>query len=404
MPTVYKVCVSYAILLILFFSCCLVFGCGDNTPNTPQAAYCGDETCNSQETCNTCPSDCGMCSYCGDGTCDNNETCSSCSTDCGRCKEDILKDIKNSIVWVKYEITGKTADGTYFETSGSGSGVIIHSDDSILQIYTNRHVIDCAFKDMGCYQRLSENVSVRTQDGNIYPVYRISIAPHDLDIAMLEVNLQSPGNFKTPNVNDQVMVGDNVTAVGYPSYADRVVEFSVAEGQISALKDLLMSDGFAFNSIESDAYTYFGSSGGGLFDQQGNLIGFNTWVNSGTTYQRSVAIKVSSLRNLTFGYCVNGYHSGKYCVNYCKRYEVLGKYDKCYGICDDFYCETEKIEVNDERCDSGYILGQDDYCHKPCGSADEYCTDTRAICYKSECLTCPVNTYLFKDGTCRVYE
>ena len=45
--------------------------------------WCGDEDCNGNETCNTCPLDCGIC--CGDGECtpEYNEDCSSCQIDCG---------------------------------------------------------------------------------------------------------------------------------------------------------------------------------------------------------------------------------------------------------------------------------------------------------------------------------
>ena len=58
-------------------------------------ASCGDKICNNGETCATCPTDCGPCkSACGNGTCDPGETCASCPQDCkcptvcgnGRCE------------------------------------------------------------------------------------------------------------------------------------------------------------------------------------------------------------------------------------------------------------------------------------------------------------------------------
>jgi len=48
-------------------------------------ASCGDGTCNGTETCSTCASDCGACASCGDGTCNGSETCSTCASDCGAC-------------------------------------------------------------------------------------------------------------------------------------------------------------------------------------------------------------------------------------------------------------------------------------------------------------------------------
>ena len=60
--------------------------------------YCGDKTCNNNETCASCEKDCacpksmtckdGGCVtqfYCGDKTCNNNETCLTCENDCGAC-------------------------------------------------------------------------------------------------------------------------------------------------------------------------------------------------------------------------------------------------------------------------------------------------------------------------------
>lgn len=49
----------------------------------PFAGFCGDGSCDSDEDPATCPVDCG--SACGDGSCNFGEDCSSCSTDCGVC-------------------------------------------------------------------------------------------------------------------------------------------------------------------------------------------------------------------------------------------------------------------------------------------------------------------------------
>jgi hypothetical protein len=65
---------------------------GDETCATCEAdcgacpETCGDESCNGAETCQTCPGDCGACPpSCGDGTCNGTETCSTCPQDCGSC-------------------------------------------------------------------------------------------------------------------------------------------------------------------------------------------------------------------------------------------------------------------------------------------------------------------------------
>jgi len=46
---------------------------------------CGDGTCQADESCATCPDDCGPCPWCGDGDCLAPEDCTSCAADCGDC-------------------------------------------------------------------------------------------------------------------------------------------------------------------------------------------------------------------------------------------------------------------------------------------------------------------------------
>jgi hypothetical protein len=52
---------------------------------TTAESWCGNGTCDPNESCSSCASDCGSCIYCGNGKCDGNETCQSCSQDCGSC-------------------------------------------------------------------------------------------------------------------------------------------------------------------------------------------------------------------------------------------------------------------------------------------------------------------------------
>src|SRR3989344_3544597 len=92
--------------------------------------------------------------------------------------------IKESIVWVKYEVSGKNEDGSYFESSGTGSGVIARNEDNELTVYTNRHVVDCQYNDIKCFQRLSEDIQVRTQDGKLHKVDTVSFSESDIDLAI----------------------------------------------------------------------------------------------------------------------------------------------------------------------------------------------------------------------------
>lgn len=311
---------------------------------------------------------------------------------------DIKERMKSNIVWVRYDISGKKEDSSYFEGEASGSGVLYSSDESNYYIFTNRHVIDCAFGEEGCYQRISEKVTVRTQDGKMYDVKRVLIAPHDLDMAVLEIDKGSD-NYQVATLRKgDLQIGEKVTAIGYPSLVGNVLEFSVSDGQITSFKDLLVPDGFSFSGINSDAYTYFGSSGGGLFDSEGNLIGITTWGSS----KDHIAIKISVIDNFeSWSYCESGtYPVGDKCFKYCNKDQVLGSDGGCYNACKEFYCNSQIPSANDPHCkDVGYILGSDGYCHQACSSSNSYCP-SGSICLRNRCFSCSQG-YPYEDGTCR---
>ena len=59
--------------------------CGTCVEDCGACPACGDTTCNGTETCSTCAQDCGACPSCGDETCNDGETCATCEADCGAC-------------------------------------------------------------------------------------------------------------------------------------------------------------------------------------------------------------------------------------------------------------------------------------------------------------------------------
>ena len=307
---------------------------------------------------------------------------------------------KASIVWVKYDVEGKNVDGSYFSRSNTGSGVIVRNAGGVLDIYTNRHVVDCEYDDLFCFQRVSESVKVKTQDGLIHDVDRVSFSKSDVDLAILSVYTPDSGKYSFVNYNDSFKIGDNVNAIGYPSYAKNVVEFSVGRGRITSIKNAIsQSTGDRFRVIESDAYTSFGSSGGGLFDEQGSLIGVNTWKGED---KKSIAIDLNSIEERNFVSCESGsYWAEGSCYEYCDRDQVMGQDRDCYDICLGFYCNSKKPKAVDERCDQeGYILGRDGACHPACESENSYCSPN-SVCFKNQCRSRCSQGYLWKDGSCR---
>lgn len=320
---------------------------------------------------------------------------------------DTLEKIKNNIVWIKYDVKGKNFDGYYFETFMSGSGVILSKNGNLLSILTNRHVITCQYGNETCYQILNQTIRVRTYDGALYTVSNFSVSPHNLDIALLEIKVPNPEKYSVVSLRTTpLIIGERVIAVGYPAFAINVLEHSVSKGRILWERDLLTDEGFSFKAIDSDAYTYFGSSGGGLFDNNGNLIGINTWISEGE--QRSIAININFINELLVkGDRFISCNSTSYfdirnnCIPYCQREQVLGVDNKCYSLCKDFYCGSEEYKIKKEKiCPKGYVSLDGVFCQlPPCGSPNSYC-EIGQYCFQNKCVYCPEED-LFEDGTCR---
>ena len=326
--------------------------------------------------------------------------------------EESLEEIKSNIVWIKYDAIVKNLDGFNFETSGSGSGVIVLKKDNLLNVLTNRHVLTCQFNNETCHQVLNQTIKIRTYDGEIYTSSNFSMAPYNLDMALLEFKVSNQEKYSSATLRTSpIVIGEKVIAIGYPSFAKNVLEYSFSEGRVLWSRDLLTDEGFSFKAIDSDAYTYFGSSGGGLFDMNGDLVGINTW-GSIEEAQRSIAIDINFINELikkrdSFIFCEQGSYIGdkNNCIPYCQKDEILGSDNKCYSVCKDYYCGSDEYKIKKEKeCPTGYVSLDGVYCERPpCGSPTTYC-ESAQYCFENQCISCPYPRQLFKDGTCRYID
>jgi hypothetical protein len=132
--------------------------------------------------------------------------------------------------------------------AGQGSGVILGSEGTIV---TNLHVLDGA-----------TNLSVKLKSGEVYD--DVSVIDFDAvkDIALLRVKGYDLSTARLGNSNS-LRSGQGVYAIGSP----RGLEQTVSKGIISAIR----TDN-GFKQIQTDAAISPGSSGGGLFAENGDLI------------------------------------------------------------------------------------------------------------------------------------
>jgi serine protease Do len=104
----------------------------------------------------------------------------------------------------------------------------------------------------------------------IIPVVQVTRDPDPArDLCLLAVSEDLPGEPVTIAPAESVAVGGRVYAIGAPLG----LELSLTEGLVSALRDVVNEP---LQSIQFSAATAPGSSGGGLFDDCGRLIGLTS--------------------------------------------------------------------------------------------------------------------------------
>jgi putative serine protease PepD len=147
--------------------------------------------------------------------------------------------------------------------AGSGTGFVINADGTIV---TNAHVVGDA-----------SQVKVRYDDkGDSYDAQVVGTDPSS-DLAVLRPSSSSPKRPALPLADsDQVRVGDEAIAIGYPLGLDR----TATAGIISGLgREIQAPNGFQIDQvIQTDAPINPGNSGGPLLDARGRVIGINSQI------------------------------------------------------------------------------------------------------------------------------
>ena len=166
------------------------------------------------------------------------------------------------------------------ERNSVGSGFIF---DYFGNIITNTHVIDNA-----------NNITVTFLDGS---QYNASIVGMDkfTDIAVIKVLEEKPDYLHPLQIGDSstLKVGESVAAIGNPFG----LSGSMTSGIVSQIGRLLPSHDTGFsipNVIQTDAAINPGNSGGPLLNMNGEVMGINTAIQSGTGQSAGIGFAVPS--------------------------------------------------------------------------------------------------------------
>jgi serine protease Do len=139
----------------------------------------------------------------------------------------------------------------------TGSGVILSADGLVL---TNHHVIGG-----------SSDIIVTLHDKRRYPATLIGSDPRT-DVAVLQLTSDERFSPAIMGDSDKLRVGEWVVAVGHPFE----FQFTVTAGIVSARGRRNLNPAEISDFIQTDAAVNPGSSGGPLFNLDGEVIGINT--------------------------------------------------------------------------------------------------------------------------------
>ncbi len=206
---------------------------------------------------------------------------------------DVVSRISPTVVEITTEVMTTGSRLQQYITTGAGSGVIITQDGFIV---TNNHVINGASK-----------ITVTLYNGEKHDATLIGTdSKTDLAVLKIDVSGLTPAVFGD---SDSLLVGEDAIVIGNPLGQ---LGGTVTNGIISAKSRDVTIDGETMNLLQTNAAVNPGNSGGGLFDNKGNLIGIVNAKSSGSDVEGlGFAIPINTARIVIEDLITKGYVSGR---------------------------------------------------------------------------------------------
>ena len=183
------------------------------------------------------------------------------------------------------------------EGFGLGSGIVCQMEDGSALILTNRHVIDPSYQD----DRVTDAVLGELPPNKVTYVNAeklkgkvVWVAKGGVDLALVKAECPKTG-IREANWRKmpRITVGERVFAVGNPVG----LGWTYTQGSVSALRR--DGGGVRVPVVQVDAAINQGNSGGGLYNEQGELIGINNFIiNPALATNAGFAIRAEILKDL----------------------------------------------------------------------------------------------------------
>ena len=210
---------------------------------------------------------------------------------------DIVDDVNESVVTITakktysvpesaqnlYRFWGRDLPDSY-EGQSLGSGVIVDSENGY--IVTNHHVVFDNGKPV-------DEIIIQLMDKRMFDAQIIGL-DEGTDLAILQIQAEDIKSVKVGD-SDNVRVGEWVLAIGSPFSTN--LSHTVTAGIVSAVgRDNVMTRGGDKyqNFIQTDAAINPGNSGGALLNMNGELIGINAAIISGSRSNSGVGFAIPS--------------------------------------------------------------------------------------------------------------
>ncbi|MCG8419425.1 MAG: serine protease [Proteobacteria bacterium] len=163
-------------------------------------------------------------------------------------------------------VIGDTADEHW-----SGSGVIVARDGNELAILTNRHVVEDQTEDGAT---VLATIRVYTISGELVPATVVWRATRGLDLALIKTAVREPDRVMITELGEgSCLVGSRLFAIGNPLG----LSWSYSSGTLAGFRNWKTRDDLDIRFIQSHVTMTSGSSGGGLYHEQGHLVGINSF-------------------------------------------------------------------------------------------------------------------------------
>jgi tetratricopeptide (TPR) repeat protein len=188
-----------------------------------------------------------------------------------------------------------------------GSGIIIQRTGDVYTLVTNRHVV-CGGRL--CSQLANgENYVLKTDDGQQYRVQKQAIRFLDRGLDLAVIQFRSSRNYAVAQMSTSLKTSEVVYTAGFP-YARS--GFGFGKGSTIAVVNRRLSGDKGGYTVIYDAPTLPGMSGGGVFDQAGQLVaihGVGDRYTSSTGATRKRVQGISNIVSQTVGSKI-GYNRG----------------------------------------------------------------------------------------------